>query len=125
MLYLLPPSVAIHGILSVQFMCLTFFLHSLSSTIATCFAVVHTHMHTTVLQLSGFCPDNLGELVPEENSPTHTYRGHQSSLICILICFAVVPKLYHLILVSLNSLLGTLSFSLMPHIHLTILICAR
>jgi len=39
-------------------------------------------------------------------------------------CFAVVPRLCHLILVSLNPLLGTRSCSLMPHIHLTILISA-
>jgi len=36
-------------------------------------------------------------------------------------CFAVVPRLCHLILVSLYFLLGTLSFTLMSHIHLTIL----
>jgi len=128
-----------------------------------------------------FVQDNLGEL--KEHSPTQTYRGQQSSLICFLhllqsmasplfnlrawqsfstisvqvffvyllawhpplhtpyiyspncllfaahahtigTCFAVVPKLCHLILVSLNPLLGTLSCSLMPHIHLTILISA-
>jgi len=40
-------------------------------------------------------------------------------------CFAVVPKVCHLILVSLNPLLRTLSCSLMPHIHLNILISAR
>jgi len=39
--------------------------------------------------------------------------------------FAVVPRLCHLILVFLNPLLGTLSCSLIPHIHLTILISAR
>jgi len=38
--------------------------------------------------------------------------------------FVVVPRLCHLILVSLNPLLGILSCSLMPHIHLTILISA-
>ena len=32
-----------------------------------------------------FVRDNLGELVQEEAfTPTHTYRGHQSSLICFL-----------------------------------------
>ena len=40
-------------------------------------------------------------------------------------CSAVIPMLCHLYLVSLSSLLGNLSFSLMPHIHLTILISAR
>jgi len=56
-------------------------------------------------------------------SPNHCllFAAHAHT---IKTCFAIVPKLYHLILVSLNSLLGTLSFSLMPHIHLTILISA-
>jgi len=43
----------------------------------------------------------------------------------IATCFAVVPRLCHLILVSLNLLLGTISCSLMPHIHLNILISTR
>ena len=43
----------------------------------------------------------------------------------IAYCFAVVPRLYHLFLISLNSLLGTLSFTLTWHIHLTIFISAR
>jgi len=43
----------------------------------------------------------------------------------IATCFAVVPRLCHLILVSFNPLLGTLSCSLMPQIHLTILISAH
>jgi len=40
-------------------------------------------------------------------------------------CSAAIPMLCHLYLVSLNSLLGSLSFSLTTHIHLTILISAR
>jgi len=43
----------------------------------------------------------------------------------IATCFAVVPRLCHLILVSLNPLLGTFSCSLTPHINLTILISAH
>jgi len=44
----------------------------------------------------------------------------------IATCFAVASILYHLFLVFLfNSLLGTLSFTLTLHIHLTILISAR
>jgi len=113
----------------------------------------------------------------KKHSPTHTYCGHQLSLICfnksslfnprtwqsfstvskfslvyllawhpplhtpyisspnhcllfathvhiIAACFAVIPRLCHLILVSLNPLLGILSCSFKPHIHLTILISA-
>ena len=42
-------------------------------------------------------------------------------------CFDVVPRLCHVFLVSLSfiSLLGTLSFTLVSHIYLTILISAR
>jgi len=47
---------------------------------------------------------------------THAYT--------IAACFPVVPRLYHLFLVSLslNSLLRTISFTLTSHIHLTSLI---
>jgi len=38
----------------------------------------------------------------------------------ITTCFAVVPRLCHLFLVSLSTVLGTLSFTLISHIHLTI-----
>jgi len=121
----------------------------------------------------------------KKHSPTHTYCGHQTSVICFLrllqsmasslfnscawqsflnslsefslvyllawhpqlhtpyisspnhcvlfaahahttaTCFAVVLKLCHIILVSLSTLHLELSCSLMPHIHLTILISAR
>ena len=40
-------------------------------------------------------------------------------------CSAAISMLCHLHLVSLSSLLGSLSFNLTPHIHLTILISAR
>jgi len=40
----------------------------------------------------------------------------------IAACFAVVPRLCHLFLVSLSTVLGTLSFTLTSHIHLSILI---
>ena len=77
----------------------------------------------------------------KKHSSTHTYPdiNHPLSassisspnhcLLCaehahsIAASFAVVPKLYHLIPVSVNSLLGTLSVNLMPHIYLTFLIC--
>jgi len=42
----------------------------------------------------------------------------------ITTCFTIVLRLCHLILVSLNPILGTLSCSLTPHTHLTILISA-
>ena len=41
---------------------------------------------------------------------------------CPYSCFTVVPMLCHLFLISLSALLGYLSSTLMPHIHLIILI---
>jgi len=63
---------------------------------------------------------------PYISSPSHhllfAAHGHTNAA-----CSAAIPMLCHLYLVSLslNSLLGCLSFSLTPHIHLTILISAR
>jgi len=58
------------------------------------------------------------------SSPNHclllTAQAHTSTN-----CFAVVPRLCHLIPVSLNPLLGTLSCSFTLHIHLTIFISVR
>jgi len=42
----------------------------------------HTHTHTTVLQLSGLSGTTRVRRYQKKHSPTHTYRGHQSSLIC-------------------------------------------
>ena len=39
---------------------------------------------TTILWISGLCPGQPGWAGSRRNSPTHTYRGHQSSLICFL-----------------------------------------
>jgi len=44
----------------------------------------HAHTHTQFYGSLDFVRDNLGEPVQEEHSPTQTYRGHQSSLICFL-----------------------------------------
>jgi len=46
-------------------------------------ATTTTTNTTTILRLSGFFLDNMGEPVQEE-AFTHTYRGHQSSIICFL-----------------------------------------
>jgi len=56
-------------------------------------------------------------------SPNHhlLFAAHAHT---IAACSAAIPMLCHLYLVSLSSLLGNLSFSLTPHIHLTILISA-
>jgi len=93
-----------HGILTVQFMCLRVF-------------------PTISLQVFFVLPLGLAPSTSYISSSNHCplFAAHAHT---ITICFAVVPKLRHLILVSLNPLLGTLSCSLMPHIHLTILISA-
>ena len=59
------------------------------------------------------------------SSPSHLHlfaaHAHTNAA-----CFAAIPMLCHLYLVSLSAhFLGVLSFSLTPHIHLTILISAR
>jgi len=104
--YLLPPSIMIHGILPVQFTCLTVFLHNLSPSDLWSTSWLGT-LHFIF-------------------SPNHCllFAAHAH---IIATCFAVVPRLCHLILVSLSTLylkVGTLSCSLKPHIHLTILIPA-
>jgi len=60
---------------------------------------------------------------PYISSPNH-YPLFATHAHTIATCFAVVPRLCHLILVSLSTLLGTLSDNFTPHIHLTILISA-
>ena len=54
--YLLPPSITIHGILSVQFMCLTVFFHNLSPSFlsstswsGTLHFILHTFLHTIIV----------------------------------------------------------------------------
>jgi len=61
--------------------------------------------------------------IPYTSSPNHhIFAAHAHTNAA---CSAAIPMLCHLYLVSFNSLLGSLSFSLTPHIHLTILISAR
>jgi len=98
---LLPPSITIHGILPIKFTCLTVFLHNLSPSFLWSYLLLwHPALHT-----------------PYICSPNHCllFAAHAHT---IATCFAVVPRLCHLILVSLSTLY------LMPHIHLTILISA-
>jgi len=44
----------------------------------------HTHKHTTVLLLSGFCLGQPGWASTRRNIHPLTYHGHQSSLICFV-----------------------------------------
>jgi len=102
-LYQLPPSTMIHSILPVQFTCLTVFLPPSplwsTSWSGTIHFILHTFLHSIIVFFLHTCP-------------------HQRSLLC---CSTEIissnPSL------SLNSLHGTLSITLTPHIYLTILVC--
>jgi len=87
-LYLLPPSTAIHGILPLQFTCLTsLFAQPLSEKFSLVYHLVsHPPLYTPhkITQLLSF------------------FFAHANT---IATCFAVVLRSYNLILVSLNSLL--------------------
>ena len=88
-----------HGLLPVQFTCLTvFFPQSLSKFSLVYHLAWHPPLHT-----------------PNISSPNHCllFAAHAHS---IATCFAVVPRLCHLILVCLLTLLGTLSFTFITHL---------
>jgi len=89
--YLLHPSNTIHGILLVQSTCLTIFFHNLSPSFFLVYLLAwHPPLHTVYI-----------------SSPNHCllFAVHAHT---IAACFAVVPRLCHLILVSLS--LSTLYF---------------
>jgi len=94
--YLLHPCNMIHGILPVQFTCLTVFIHNLSPSFLW-------SIHFFTQSLSFFCI----------TCPYHC------NLFCCTEIMSSNPSL------SLNPLLGILSCSFTPHIHLTILISAH
>ena len=101
--YLLPPSIVIHGILSVQ---MTVFSHNLSKFSLVYLLACHTPLHT-----------------PYILHPIIVFFLHHMPIALHLFCCSTEimssnPNL------SLNPLLGSLSCSLVPHIHLTILISA-
>ena len=68
-------------------------------------------------------------LNPQLHTPCISSRNHHNLFAARAhsnaACSAAISMLCHLHLVSLSSLLGSLSFSLTQHIHLTILISAR
>jgi len=101
-LYQPPPT--IHSILPVQFACLTVFLHNFSPSplwSGTIHFTLHTFIHQSLSSFHSTCP------------------YYRNLFCCSTETVSSIPSL------SLNSLLGTLSFTLMSHIHLTILISAR
>jgi len=105
--YLLHPYPVIHGILPVQFMCLTVFFHNLSKFSLVYLLAWHPRLHTPYISSINNC-------LP--------FAAHAHT---ITSCFAVVPRLCHLILVCLSTLyLELLPCSVMLHIHPTIFISA-
>ena len=101
-LYQLPASAMMHSILPVHFTCLTLFLHNLSKSSLVCLLVWNPALHT-----------------PYIFSPNHwlLFAAHVHT---ITTCFAVVPGLCHLILVSFSTPNLELSYTLTSHIYLTI-----
>jgi len=83
--YLLSPPTTIHGILPIQSTCFTVFFHNLSPSFLLTW---HPPLHT-----------------PYISSPNHYLLFATRS---IATCFAVVPRLYHLNLVSLSTLYSEL-----------------
>jgi len=106
-LYLPPPSTAIHGILAIQSTSFTVFFHNLSPGL---------------LGLPLGPPPSASYTIHFFTQSLSSFRStcpyHRKLFCCSTKIMSSNPSLY------LNSLLGTLSCSLMPHIHLTILISA-
>jgi len=109
-LYQLLPSTTIHSILPVQIACLAIFLHNLCPCrllwFTSCSGALHLIFHTFLHPISVFFSQ-------------HMPIPLQRKFCCSINMISYIPSL------SLNSLLGTLSFVLTLHIYLTILISAR
>jgi len=80
--YLLPPSIIIHGLLPVQFTCLTVFFHNLSPSFLW----------------STSWPDTLHFII------LYTFLHPTAHAHTIATCFAVVTRICHLNLVALSTL---------------------
>jgi len=83
--YLFPPPIMIHCILPVQFTCLSLFAQSPSKFSLVYLLVWHPPLHTPYISSSNYCL---------------LFAAHAHT---IATCFAVVPRLCHLILVSLST----------------------
>jgi len=99
--YLLPPSTTIHGTLPIQSTCFTVFPQSLSKFSLVYLLAWHPPLHT-----------------PYISSSNH-YLPFAAHAHTIATCFAVVPRLCHLILVSLTTLY--LGLYLVASRHISIL----
>ena len=103
-LYQLLPSTTIHSILTVQITCLTVFLHNLSMS-----SLVWSHPRTTSYSIHFF--------TQSVSSFRSTGPYHRNLFCCSINIISSIPS------PSLNSLLGTLPFTLTLHIHLTTHLC--
>jgi len=107
-LYQLLPSTTIHSILPVQITCLAIFLHNLSPCLlwsTSWYEALHLIFHNFFIQ--------------SVTSFRNTCPYHRNLSCCSINIISSIPSL------SLNSLLGTQTFTLTLHIHLTILISAH
>ena len=104
------------------------FLHFLQSIASSLFSLrAWQSFSTTSLQVLFGLPLGLGPFTfysmhfftQSSSSFRNTWSYHRSLFCCNTNAMSSIPSL------SLSSLLGNLSFSLVPHIHLTILISAR
>ena len=101
-LYQLLPSTAIHSILPVQIVCLAIFFHNLYTSFLVYLLVWRALPYISLpFTFRNTCP------------------YHHNLFCCSISIISSIPSLF------LNSLLGTLSFTLTLHIHLTILISAH
>jgi len=104
--YLLPSSFTIHGILPVQVTCLTVFFHNISSSFlwsTTWLVTLHFIIDTFLYFTFYFFVLHVRFHNKYISSPNHCllFAAHAH---IIAACFAVVPKLRHLILVSHSTL---------------------
>ena len=101
-LYHLSPFATVHSILFIQLTCLTVLnVQPLSMSSLVFPLVLDPQLHAPYIS---------------SLSHRHLFATHDRTSAAYS---AAIPMLCHLHLVSLSSLLGSLSFSLTPHIHLT------
>jgi len=91
-------------------------------------ARMHTHTHTTVLQLWILSGTTRVSRYQKKHSPTHTYRGHQLSLVCFIRQFTCLTIFFHNFSPSFlrsTSWLCTLHFILHIFLHSIIVFFLR
>ena len=105
------PSTMIHSILLVQITCLAIFLHNRLGSFHVFFGLP--------LGLEPSISYSIHFFTQSVSSFRSTCPYHHSLFCCSINIISSIPSRSH------NSLLGTLSFTLTLHLHLTILLSAR